>query len=79
MKCPICRCSVDSKTDWRMTIILILLIFIIGIGIGWNAFYLQVKPLLINQIKKDGEIKKELREGYLPPKVDPRGKQGAIK
>ncbi len=74
MKCPVCRCSVDSKTDWRMTIILMLLIFIVGIGVGWTGLYLQVRPLFVNQLQKDGEIKKELRDNYMPSKPEVKKK-----
>jgi uncharacterized membrane protein YjgN (DUF898 family) len=58
-----------------MTIILMLLIFIIGIGVGWSAFYLQVRPLLMHQIEKDKAIKEELKKGFVPsrPEIKKKG------
>ncbi len=79
MQCRFCGCFVESKTDWKITIALICLAILLGFAWGQVTFYLHVRPLFIEKIEKDGEIKKELQKGYLPPKADPKSKQGAIK
>ncbi len=74
MRCPNCKCHIDPKTDWRLTIILMLMVFIIGMGVGWSGHYLQVRPLFVNQIQKDGAIKEELKKGYMPSRPEPKKK-----
>jgi len=79
MKCRFCGCYQKPKLDVRSlftAIALTALIFFIG---GLFFYHELLIPRYDQKIEKDKEIKKELQKGYLPPKVDPKGKQETIK
>ncbi len=70
MNCPYCKSWMEAKTDWRIIISVITLCLLIGFIGGIFFFDWKMTPRFERKIEKDMEIKKELREGYLPPKPE---------
>ena len=68
MKCRLCNSQIEPKDNWWS-------ILAVAALIGWLSFMAgqvwtrhQISPLYEQRIQKDGEIKRELQKGYLPPK-----------
>ncbi len=68
MKCPICKHHIEPHLDWRSILTIFALtglIFFIG---GLFFYHEFLVPKFEQRIERDGEIKKDLQRGYVPPK-----------
>ncbi len=74
MNCPICQSHIDPKLDVGSlftAIALTALLFFIG---GLFFYHGLLIPKYEQKIEKDGEIKKELRDNYVPSRPEPKKK-----
>ena len=74
MKCPTCHCHIDPKLDWRSLLAIIALTLLVGF-VGTIFFYnWKIIPKWDQQIEKDKEIKKDLRDNYVPSRPEQKKK-----
>jgi len=79
VKCSVCKSHIDPKLDTRTLLTVIAVTLLIAFVGGIFFCDWKLTPKYEQKIEKDGEIKKELQKGYLPPKADSKSKQGVTK
>ncbi len=74
MKCPVCRCHIEPKLNVRtlLTVVAITLLIAFMGGIFFSDW--KMTPKFEQRIEKDNQIKKELRNDYVPIKPESKKK-----
>ncbi len=75
MKCPFCASYVAPKDNWRS--ILTAFIFALLVGFLGGLFFSDWKmtPKFEQRIEKDNQIKKDLRDNFVPSPIKPEPKK----
>ena len=75
MKCPTCRCHIEPKLDVRSLLTAIAFTLLVGILGGLFLYHEFLIPQYDQRIEKDKEIKKDLRDNYVPSPIKPELKK----
>jgi len=76
MKCPTCKNAIhiDPKLDVRSLLAVIAFTLLVGILGGLFLYHEFLIPQYEQRIEKDREIKKDLRDNFVPSRPEPKKK-----